>query len=62
MHALGFSIEVKKDDKHLMLYGKESKTKTWLMLRGARAIGAWIVALTIYFSESNIEKEKRKDR
>jgi len=52
MHALGFSIELKKDDELLMLYGKESKPKTWLMFIWALAIGALIGALTIYFLES----------
>tara|TARA_B100000945_G_scaffold260990_1_gene219237 strand:+ start:216 stop:569 length:354 start_codon:yes stop_codon:yes gene_type:complete len=52
MHALGFSIELKKGDERLMLYGKEKGPRPWYIFLAAMMIGAILGMLTVFFLES----------
>jgi len=51
-HGLGFSIELIKDEKRLVLYGKESKPNSWKIFLAALIVGILIGVSTIFFLES----------
>jgi hypothetical protein len=52
MHILGFSIELKRNDERLVLYGSESRSKPWIIFLGALAVGVLIGISTVFLLES----------
>ena len=52
MHALGFSIELKKGEERLMLSGKEPGITGWKVFFLALAVGVLLGMLTIFLIES----------
>tara|TARA_B100000902_G_scaffold5552_1_gene7245 strand:- start:15848 stop:16204 length:357 start_codon:yes stop_codon:yes gene_type:complete len=52
IHVLGVSVELKKNDKRLVLYGKESKPKSWKIFLAALIVGILVGVSTVFFLES----------
>lgn len=48
-HTLGLSIELKKDEKRLVLYGKETKPKSWKIFLVALIVGILVGISTAIF-------------
>ena len=53
MHILGLSIELIRNDERLVLYGSESRPKSWIVFLGALAVGVLLgISIMSFILES----------